>query len=533
MAPQSNCSRRSLAAYAFAIAALATVAGLLIVLASPAEAQFFERRGRQQGFELFNPFGIFQSREPRDSRDYRDYREHRGYREYAPRESHSEPVDHSKAPPPSNSGTTPTKHIVVIGSSLSDWLAYGLEEIYADQPEVGVVRENHPHTGLVRYDSNDDTTWPQVVRKALKDQSADVIVVMLGLEDRRSIREQQQRPQQQTQQPPQQPQQRQTQQQQSFEFRTDAWADAYAKRIDEMIAAVKSKGVPVIWVGLPAIRGTRSTSDMLYLNDLFRARAERAGIVYVDVWDGFVNDAGRYATFGPDVEGQVRRLRTAEGVYFTEAGARKLAHYVERDIKDVMGTRLQPIATPTVNDSGQPAAAPGPAARPVAGPVVSLTNAAPHADELVGSGRRPGVTDPLAARVLVKGDAVAPTNGRADDFFVTPQGAEAAKAEATAVARTSPAAAPIADEPKVGEQGKAAHSAHPAKRPVTNAEPAHAARPRHTRPPRSSVRETERSAQRSQPSEERPRPPASLRNERVVEPKRRRPETFDPLGLFR
>ena len=56
------------------------------------------------------------------------------------------------------------------------------------------------------------------------------------------------------------------------EFRGDEWAKIYSRRIDETIAALKSKGVPVIWVGLPSIRGTRSTSDTAYLNDLYRAR---------------------------------------------------------------------------------------------------------------------------------------------------------------------------------------------------------------------------------------------------------------------
>ena len=62
-----------------------------------------------------------------------------------------------------------------------------------------------------------------------------------------------------------------------IEFRSDKWAEIYAKRIDETVAALKSKGVPVFWVGLPSIRGTHSTADAIYLNDLYRARAERAG----------------------------------------------------------------------------------------------------------------------------------------------------------------------------------------------------------------------------------------------------------------
>jgi hypothetical protein len=64
-----------------------------------------------------------------------------------------------------------------------------------------------------------------------------------------------------------------------YDFHTDQWAALYAKRLDAMIAALKSKGVPVIWVGLPAIRGTKATSDMSYLDELYRERAERAGII--------------------------------------------------------------------------------------------------------------------------------------------------------------------------------------------------------------------------------------------------------------
>ena len=96
---------------------------------------------------------------------------------------------------------------------------------------------------------------------------------------------------------------------QTSEFHTDKWAELYSKRIDDMIAALKTKGVPIVWVGLPAIRGTKSTSDMSYLDELYRARAEKAGITYVDVWDGFVDEQGRYTQQGPDFEGQIRRLR--------------------------------------------------------------------------------------------------------------------------------------------------------------------------------------------------------------------------------
>ena len=204
----------------------------------------------------------------------------------------------------------------------------------------------------------------------------------------------------------------------TVEFRTDQWAEIYSKRIDDTIAAMKSKGVPVLWVGLPSIRGGKSTADAVYLNDLYRARAERAGIVYIDIWDGFVDEAGKYSNFGPDYEGQMRRLRSADEVFFTKAGALKLAHYVEREIRRHMNSRATPIALPT--GPLAPVAPDGkPAARPVAGPVVPLTVMPGNTDELLGgAGNSSPHGDAIATRVLVKGEPLPAPAGRADDFML-------------------------------------------------------------------------------------------------------------------
>ncbi len=50
-------------------------------------------------------------------------------------------VDYSKAPPPRKLEAPPTSTVVVIGDSLADWLAYGLDETYTDQPDIGVERK--------------------------------------------------------------------------------------------------------------------------------------------------------------------------------------------------------------------------------------------------------------------------------------------------------------------------------------------------------------------------------------------------------
>ena len=107
-----------------------------------------------------------------------------------------------------------------------------------------------------------------------------------------------------------------------YAFREERWVELYTKKIEEMIGILKSKGVPVLWVGLPAVRGQQGTADMLFLDALYRDAAGKAGITYVDVWDGFVDEAGRFVQKGPDFEGQIRQLRSGDGVYFTKLPAR-------------------------------------------------------------------------------------------------------------------------------------------------------------------------------------------------------------------
>lgn len=415
------------------------------------------------------------------------------------------PPDYSRAPPPRKVETPPTETVLVIGDSFADWLGYGLEMAFADTPEIGVVRRVRTNSGLVRYDTrNEALEWPQVAKEVLANEKPNAIVVMLGLNDRLSLRERigapaqhpsEQGPQPAKQTPPASAQSRTPgndeappapsgadQAQESavagaarearqrrgqvgtYEFRTDKWAELYSKRIDEMIAALKSKGVPVLWVGLPAIRGTRSTSDMSYLDELYRTEAEKAGITYVDIWGGFVDEKGNFAAQGPDFEGQIRRLRTSDGVHFTKAGALKLALYVEHELRRVMTNRV-PVALPSPEQLPKGAA---PGARPAIGAVVPLNGpAGGETDGLLGDGSRlvPPTSDPIATRVLTRGETLIAPAGRADDFS-WPR----ADSDSHGSADTSPPLASALASPPKGPAGKA-ETKKPAHVETTEAKP--------------------------------------------------------------
>ena len=358
-------------------------------------------------------------------------------------------VDYSKAPPPRKLEKPPTSTVVVVGDSMADWLGYGLDELYSEQPETVVERKIRASSGLVRYDTKNETlAWPQAIKDALANEKPDAIVVMLGLNDRVTLRDKTPPPNAKragepaqpakqtanqpaapapqdktampadTEAPPQPAAQAETQRPVpggTYEFHTDPWSTLYTKRIDEMIDALKSKGVLIVWVGLPAIRGTKATSDMSYLDELYSERAEKGGIVYVDIWDGFVDDQGRYAVQGPDFEGQVRRLRTADGVHFTKAGAVKLASYVDRELRRVMSTHVAPVALPAPDSAPKSGAVD---ARPDVGPVLPLSSGGGEHGDLLGAADHPSgkTPDPTAAKVLSRGEALAAPVGRADDF---------------------------------------------------------------------------------------------------------------------
>ena len=128
-------------------------------------------------------------------------------------------------------------------------------------------------------------------------------------------------------------------------------------------------------------------------------------------------------------------------MYFTKPGARKLAHYVEREINRLLASRSAPIELPTEPATPDANAQPGqPAPRPLAGPILPLVASSVGTDQLLGGpGSRPAAVDALAARTLVKGEPLAPPAGRADDFAWPRRevGREQAKGE-TPVAAVAP-----------------------------------------------------------------------------------------------
>ena len=80
--------------------------------------------------------------------------------------------------------------MLVLGDGMADWLAYGLEDAYAEQPDMGVIRKHKTVSGLIKYQpKGDPADWAAAAKGILATEKPDAIVVMLGLNDRVSMRE--------------------------------------------------------------------------------------------------------------------------------------------------------------------------------------------------------------------------------------------------------------------------------------------------------------------------------------------------------
>src|SRR5882672_3077009 len=169
--------------------ALAIAAAMVFGIVGPSSAQFFNFGGFQQpqpqrggggfgggwfGNDMFDPF---QQHAPQP-------RWERGQTPPPERE------DFSKAPPPEKRETATERRILVLGDAMADWLAYGLEDAYAEQPDMGVIRRHKTVSGLIKYQpKGDPADWAAAAKGILATEKADAIVVMLGLNDRVAIRE--------------------------------------------------------------------------------------------------------------------------------------------------------------------------------------------------------------------------------------------------------------------------------------------------------------------------------------------------------
>ncbi|MER9522652.1 MULTISPECIES: DUF459 domain-containing protein [unclassified Mesorhizobium] len=301
--------------------------------------------------------------------------------------------------------TPDARVILVIGDFMANGLAEGLETAFADNANVRIVERANGSSGFVR---DDVYNWPEQVKSLVETEKPSVVVVMLGSNDRQQMRVNDVREQP----------------------RSENWTKEYERRTEALGKALAATKVPYLWVGMPAFKTPKMTSDMLAFNDIYHSAAEKNGGEFVDVWDGFVDENGAFVSTGPDINGQAVRLRSDDGINVSKAGKRKLAFYTEKPLAKILGLAAPGSVVTAAAPAGAPVEAPSlPAAPIVVDRTVPMLLNDPALDggtELLGAAAAPKANPDLPGeKLILEGKAPEASPGRADDFSWPPKAAAA------------------------------------------------------------------------------------------------------------
>ena len=201
------------------------------------------------------------------------------------------------------------KKILVVGDFIGSGLAKGMTGLYADNADIVVVNKAVASSGLVR---DDVVNWPERITELIEEVKPIAVVALVGMNDRQQMRLESGRVQK----------------------LSPEWRTAYENRAADFAKAGSAAGsLPFVWVGLPPVRFNKMNADYLIFNEIIRGKTELAKGAYVDVWDGFTNAEGKFVNAGPDIKGQIVRLRASKGISMTRAGRTKLAFYADKALR--------------------------------------------------------------------------------------------------------------------------------------------------------------------------------------------------------
>lgn len=360
------------------------------------------------------------ARRERQVRRGRQVRRERQVRRQPARARRATATAAAPRPEPAAQKLENARTVVVVGDFLGGGLAEGLEPVFAETPDIRVLDRTNGSSGFVRDDFYD---WPGEIGAILDADKPAAVVVMIGSNDRQEIG--------------------------SEAVRSPGWMAEYESRIKNFTTAIGERNIPLVWVGMPAFKSNSMSSDMLAFNDIYRRAAEgTAGGVFVDIWDGFVDENGAFVTRGPDINGQTVQLRSSDGINLTRDGRRKVAFYVEKPLGRILGDATDPAAGLEARIFGPPiplGLGQGPLDAPRIDRTLPVSLNDPELDgggELLGAAPRPVPNGKLtpAEKLSIEGIAPPPPPGRADDFLRRQAPRPSAAATAPEAAKASPVA---------------------------------------------------------------------------------------------
>jgi hypothetical protein len=215
-----------------------------------------------------------------------------------------------------------TYRILVIGDALAGGLGAGLSRMAEPEPKFEIVNRFQETSGIARPEVYD---WAESLPKIMEGKDFKAVVVLLGANDRQPIREGDFR----------------------LVFNTPEWTAAYEAKIDELLDVLNGAGLKVFWVSIPPMGDAKYDADMQILAALQKQEVQSKGQIYVDLRGAFLGPDGNYTDKGPDDTGEVRKLRSRDGVTFFKQGNNRFGQLLLAEINRVIGAgQIETAPTP-------------------------------------------------------------------------------------------------------------------------------------------------------------------------------------------
>jgi hypothetical protein len=216
--------------------------------------------------------------------------------------------------------------IAFAGDSIVDNYWEGITRVIATNPclktnvELGRFARNG--TGLAR---GDKLYWPREVRRIGDTFKPNLFVLSVGLNDRQFIVDGNGA---------------------RTAYGAPNWNEKYREQIIEFLKGAAASKAGVLIVGLPAVRDNAENADLQEKNKLFAEAVAAVGasnVQYLEPWRLKPSGVDNFASYGPDHNGRMVQIRTADGEHFTVAGEDLVGAYLYPKIVtafDQMGLRL-------------------------------------------------------------------------------------------------------------------------------------------------------------------------------------------------
>ncbi|WP_323013575.1 DUF459 domain-containing protein [Devosia sp.] len=316
----------------------------------------------------------------------------------APQQRTQQRAPAASLPPPKPQVTKAedATRLAVFGDSLAIDLSRALERFYAEDTHLAVIDQGVSSSGFVRDDYFD---WIKAIDQQIAADSFDLAIVIIGINDRQEIRVDGK----------------------TYPALSEPWIAAYQARISTFLAKLRAAGKPVIWVGLPPMSKSDYSAAISQISNIHRMASFSGGAEFLDIYERFLGEDGRYSSQGPDVNGQTASMRKGDGIHFSAAGSDKIAFYLSQTISrfyrgggiqvavadPLAGTDAGAMLRPPYQGLGQTRLL------EVAGAVIPISRVPARAGDLLTADAPGGAEPPFTLEQLVS----APV-GRADAFGV-------------------------------------------------------------------------------------------------------------------